>query len=167
MFFLFGITFITAQNTYSVSGIVLDFHDKTLLENAKIQLGNYTATSDNKGKFTLQNIKKGNYTLSVSHPDCDVFSQQINVDKNIDITINLEHHLDEIETVTIHGSHKKTGSAIIRTLNQEEISRNSTENLGNLLTNISGVTALKTGNNISKPVIHGLYGTRFPSLIMG
>ena len=160
MFFLFGITFITAQNTYSVSGIVLDFHDKTLLENAKIQLGNYTATSDNKGKFTLQNIKKGNYTLSVSHPDCDVFSQQINVDKNIDITINLEHHLDEIETVTIHGSHKKTGSAIIRTLNQEEISRNSTENLGNLLTNISGVTALKTGNNISKPVIHGLYGTR-------
>src|SRR5690606_7943310 len=40
------------------------------------------------------------------------------------------------------------------------IARNSTENLGNLLTSISGVTALKTGNNISKPVIHGLYGTR-------
>ena len=160
MFFLLGITWVNAQNTFSVSGTVQDFHDKTLLENAKIQVGNYSTVSDRQGKFTLKNVKKGSYDLSVSHPSCDVFSQQLNVNDNLELTINLEHHIDEIETVTIHGSHKKASSVIIKTISQEEISRNSTENLGNLLTNISGVTALKTGNNISKPVIHGLYGTR-------
>jgi iron complex outermembrane receptor protein len=48
----------------------------------------------------------------------------------------------------------------VKTLDKSEIERNSTDNLGNLLTKISGVSALKTGNNISKPIIHGLYGSR-------
>ncbi len=109
VFFLFGITLINAQNSYTVSGIVRDFHDKTLLQNAKIQLGNYSVSSDNKGKFILKNIKKGNYTLSVSHPDCDLFTEQLYVDKDLEISINLEHHIQEIETVTIHGNHKNNG----------------------------------------------------------
>src|SRR5690606_33051735 len=93
-------------------------------------------------------------------PDCETFSKEIKVESDIDLTINLEHHSGDIEAVTIHGNHPIAGSVMIRTLSQEDISRNSTDNLGNLLKNISGLTALKTGNNISKPVIHGLYGTR-------
>lgn len=160
MFFLFGMAWFHAQNTFSVIGTVQDFHDKTLLNKAQIRLGDYSAVSNDKGKFTLKNIPQGNYVLAVSHPDCEAFTQEVVVDKNIELTINLEHHVGEIETITLHGNHKKTGSVVIKTISQEEISRNSTENLGNLLTSISGVTALKTGNNISKPVIHGLYGTR-------
>lgn len=49
---------------------------------------------------------------------------------------------------------------VVKTLDKSEIERNSTENLGNLLKNISGVSGLKTGNNIVKPIIHGLYGSR-------
>lgn len=160
MFFLLGITWFHAQNTFSVVGTMQDFHDKTVLNKAQIRLGDYSTVSDSKGKFTLKNIPQGSYILSASHPDCEVFTQEVTVDKNIELTINLEHHVGEIETVTLHGSHKNAGSIVIKTISQEEISRNSTENLGNLLTSISGVTALKTGNNISKPVIHGLYGTR-------
>ncbi|MGZ5189339.1 MAG: TonB-dependent receptor, partial [Kaistella sp.] len=49
---------------------------------------------------------------------------------------------------------------IIKTLDKKDLERNSTENLGNILSGISGVSALKTGNNIAKPIIHGLYGSR-------
>lgn len=160
MFFLLGITWFHAQNTFSVIGTVQDFHDKTVLNKAQIRLGDYATVSDSKGKFILKNIPQGSYSLSATHPDCEVFTQEVTVDKNIELTINLEHHVGEIETVTLHGHHKNAGSVVIKTISHEEISRNSTENLGNLLTSISGVTALKTGNNISKPVIHGLYGTR-------
>ena len=66
--------------------------------------------------------------------------------------LNLEHHIADIETVTIHGTHKKNASMIVKTLDKEAIARNSTENLGNILSNISGVGALKTGNNIAKPI---------------
>ncbi len=160
MFFLLGITLVHAQETYTVSGTVQDFHDKSLLQNAKILLGNYSTVSDIKGVFVLKNVKKGSYNLSVSHPDCDAFSQELKVDGNVKLTVTLEHHVEDIEAVTLHGNHRNNGSVVISTLGKDEISKNSTENLGNLLTQISGVTALKTGNNISKPVIHGLYGSR-------
>lgn len=157
---LFGFTFFSAQQTFKIQGKIIDFHDKIPLKNATVKIGNQTETSDEKGNFIFKAIEKGTYTLLASHPDCETLSEEIVVDKHLEITLNLEHHISEIETVKIHAIHKKEGSVLIKTLNKEEIDRNSTENLGNLLAGISGVTALKTGNNISKPVIHGLYGTR-------
>ncbi len=56
---------------------------------------------------------------------------------------------------------------MVKTLSKSDIEKNSTDNLGNFLSKISGVTALKTGNNISKPVIHGLYGSRISILNNG
>lgn len=156
----FGLAFFNAQNNYSIQGKIIDFHDKVPLREASIKIGNYTAISDENGKFAFKNVKKGTYILTANHPDCETFSQTLVVDKDLEITINLEHHIEEIETITFQRTHKTNASMILKTLDQETISRNSTENLGNVLSNISGVGALKTGNNISKPIIHGLYGSR-------
>ena len=38
------------------------------------------------------------------------------MDKHLEITLNLEHHISEIETVKIHAIHKKEGSVLIKTL---------------------------------------------------
>lgn len=159
MFFLLGITLINAQNTYKISGKVIDVHDKTPLENAKVSVGNFTANSNKEGLFDLK-VPKGTYTVNVSHTDCNPFSEKIYVNKNLEITLQLEHHVQDIETITLHGNHKNSGSMVVKTLDKKDIERNSTENLGNLLSKISGVSTLKTGNNISKPIIHGLYGSR-------
>lgn len=156
----FGLLYVGAQTTYTVKGKVIDFHDKAPLKNATITIGKLTRVSDANGYFIFKAVQSGNYTLVANHPDCDSFSEQLSVGQDLEITIRLEHHAADIETITLHGNHKKKSSVIIRTVSQEEIARNSTENLGNLLASISGVSALKTGNNISKPVIHGLYGTR-------
>ena len=163
----FGLTFFNAQNTFNIQGKVIDFHDKVPLNNASIKIGNYTSTSDKDGNFNFSNVKKGNYILIANHPDCETFTENIVVDKDLEITLNLEHHIHEIETITIHGTHKSNSTMIVKTLDKEAIARNSTENLGNILSNISGVGALKTGNNIAKPIIHGLYGSRVPIINNG
>lgn len=155
-----GSVFTSAQKTYTVEGTVQDFHDKTWLENAVIKIGNFTAKTNKKGQFSFDKIPAGKYTLIAQHPDCNDYTENIGVDKDVQLVITLEHHIKDIETVTIHGSHKNNGSLVVKTLNKSDIEKNSTDNLGNLLSRISGVTALKTGNNISKPVIHGLYGSR-------
>ncbi|CAD7810629.1 putative TonB-dependent receptor [Chryseobacterium aquaeductus] len=164
---LCGLVITNAQKTFTVQGTVQDFHDKTMLENAMVSLGDFTAKTDKSGKFSFNKIPYGNYTLIAKHPDCNDYTENVGVTQDVHLAITLEHHIGEIETVTVHGSHKTKGSVIMQTLNRADIERNSTENLGNLLTQISGVTALKTGNNISKPVIHGLYGSRISILNNG
>lgn len=163
----FGLAFFNAQETFIVKGKIIDFHDKVPLKNATIVIGNHTETSDKNGNFIFNAIKKGNYVLVANHPDCERFTEQIEVDGNFDIILNLEHHVSNIETITLHGTHKNTNALVIKTLDKKEIDRNSTENLGNLLSGISGVGALKTGNNIAKPIIHGLYGSRIAILNNG
>lgn len=155
-----GILFFNAQQTFKIQGKVIDFHDKSPLINATIKIGNYSQKSDDQGNFNFPKVKKGTYAITANHPDCNFFSQQISVNKDMEIILHLEHHIADIETVTIHGTHKNKNSIIIKTLEKKEIERNSTENLGNMLTSISGVGVLKTGNNIAKPIIHGLYGSR-------
>ena len=162
-----GLAITNAQKTFSVEGTVQDFHDKTALENAMVKIGDFTVTTDKNGKFSFNKIPSGNYTLIAKHPDCNDYTKNVGVTKDLHLTIVLEHHVQDIETVTIHGNHKSNGSLIIKTLDKSEIERNSTDNLGNLLSKISGVTALKTGNNISKPIIHGLYGSRVAILNNG
>ena len=155
-----GFAMTSAQKIYTAEGTVQDFHDKTMLENAVVKIGEFTATTDKKGKFSFSKIPAGTYQLVAKHPDCNDYTENVKIDKDLHLAITLEHHIGEIETVTLHGSHKARGSVIMKTLEKSDIERNSTENLGNLLKGISGVSGLKTGNNIVKPVIHGLYGSR-------
>ena len=157
---LFGFTFFSAQQTFKIQGKIIDFHDKIPLKNAVIKIGDYTENSDTNGNFSFSSIKKGNYIITATHPDCEPLTEKITVNKDLEITLNLEHHAADIETVTIHAAYKNSSAIIIKTLDKKDIERNSTESLGNILSGISGVSALKTGNNIAKPIIHGLYGSR-------
>ena len=167
MLILCGFALTNAQQTYTVEGTVQDFHDKTMLENAVVKIGEFSTKTDKNGKFSLNKIPAGKYILLAKHPDCNNYTENIGVTQDLHVTITLEHHIQDIETVTIHGNHKSNGSLVIKTLDKSEIEKNSTENLGNLLSQLSGVTVLKTGNNITKPVIHGLYGSRVAILNNG
>lgn len=160
VFFLCGLTSLSAQNTFSVKGKVVDLHDNSSLSSAKVSLGNFSTTTDEKGEFTFSKIPKGNYTIFVTHLQCEDYQENIDVNKNLTLKISMEHHAEEIEKVTIHSPHKTSTVKQIQTLEVQEIERNSNENLGNLLAKISGVNTLKTGNSIAKPVIRGLYGSR-------
>lgn len=162
-----GLAFTNAQKTFNVQGSVQDFHDKTMLENAVVKIGDFTTKTDKKGRFSFNKIPSGNYTLIAKHPDCNDYTENVGVTQDLQLKIVLEHHIQDIQTVTIHGNHKTKGSVIMTTLDKADIERNSTENLGNLLSQLSGVTVLKTGNNITKPVIHGLYGSRISILNNG
>ncbi|CAA7386857.1 TonB-dependent receptor [Chryseobacterium fistulae] len=155
-----GWTTINGQQTCTVEGTVQDFHDKTMLENAVVKIGDFITKTDKKGKFLFDRVPVGAYNLVAKHPGCNDYTENIKVTQDTHLAITLEHHIGDIETVTLHVNHKTKSSMVISTLDKVELDRNSTENLGNILSKISGVTALKTGNNITKPVIHGLYGSR-------
>lgn len=161
----FTVVLLQAQN-FAVTGQVLDYHDKSPLEGATVTVDKKSTVTDAEGKFFLK-IPKGVYHLTAVHPECAPLEQSISVIQSVHLLLTLEHHEAEIEGVTLHTPHKSAGSMVIKTLSRSEIEKNATENLGNLLTKMSGVGSLNTGANISKPVIHGLYGSRISILNNG
>ncbi len=155
-----------AQKNFTVQGTVKDSDNHSLISHAKVSIGNTSVVSDAQGAFSLK-LNEGDYAVVVTHPKFDEFKESLKVDKNLKLEINMEHRAEDIETVVLNVKHRTPGAMIVSSLDKDVITRNVASNLGNLLTNISGVNGLKTGNNIVKPIIHGMYGSRIAILNNG
>lgn len=152
------------QCTNTLRGVVIDFHDKTPLVGATIQVygTNKVVLSDFNGEYKIEGLCNGVIEIEVSHPECNsqFITQEIQGDTFKRIT--LEHHLEELNEVKVVGDLNvdKTNSAQEASLKIETLERHSSGSLGDALKQISGVSALSTGSKIVKPVIQGLNGSR-------
>ena len=81
---------IIYPQSFTISGIVLDSENKEGLQSANLfikELNSGTST-DNFGKFSLENVPIGNYTLAVSYLGYSSEEVNIELSKNLQITIN-------------------------------------------------------------------------------
>ncbi len=159
-----SISSYTQNCTFNLSGTVLDLHDgKPLKEALLIVAGtNITAETDNKGNFTIKGLCNRTYTIQVAHPSCETKIFSVKIEKNSTRTFRLEHHLEEINEITIKGKayRDKTKTTDNSRISSQEIERFSSGSLGDALKQISGVSSLNTGNAILKPLINGLHSSR-------
>lgn len=151
---------LTFSQSYEIRGKISDLHDRMPLVNATVILGNLKTQTDLKGNFLFSKVRSGSYELIATHPLCEARTESLVVQDNLFLTLFLEHHAHDIETVNIAAVHENKTPFTVTTLDKAELERHSSENLGNLLGNTAGINVLKTGNNIAKPVIHGLLGSR-------
>ena len=165
MLFFSNLNFIVAQNcSSSLSGTVVDYHDRTALANASILVigQNTQTTSDSEGNYILMNLCSGSYEIEVSHPSCNTLIIPVTIEGDTKLEIKLEHHLEELQEVKVVGDAipKKTNSAQEVTLKRATLDQFSAASLGDALKQLGGVSTLNTGANIVKPAIHGLNGSR-------
>lgn len=161
-----GITLAFGQQIFTVKGKILDADNGKPVPTASVNLGAYHEESDAMGNFNLK-VPAGSYILLVKSATFNDFQEQIRVDQSLSLTIKLGHDAQQIEGVTFTVKHQQPSTMVVKTLDEDYIHKNAAQNLGNLLTHISGVSALKTGNNIAKPIIHGMYGSRIAILNNG
>lgn len=150
---------------YTLNGKIIDLHDGTALSGATIiVVGPETAyLSDLDGSFTVNGLCNQEYKLQISHPECTtrVFTVSMNteiVTKNF----RIEHHLEELNQITISGSAYATKSETLleNTISQKTLEDYTSGSLGDVLNTLSGVSSLNTGNTVVKPVINGLHSSR-------
>lgn len=145
-------------------GEISDFHDNTPLEGATVYITGKSAstTSNKEGKFTFTSLCNGVIELEISHPDCKSQFVTVTLNGNTFKKINLEHHVEALEEVSVVGSNgqKKTNSNQEVRLDVKELDKYGANSLGDALEKIIGITTLNTGGNIVKPVIQGLNGSR-------
>ena len=152
------------QNT--LSGQVIDFHTGEPLVNAVVyfrESGKFSYTDD-AGEFEIKNLCTGKKQVEVTHPQCEKIQKNISiVEGDNSENFRLEHHLEELNTVKISGkkgNQNTTATAQEASLTQETLESYSSKNLGDALEEVSGVSTLKTGNSIVKPIIQGFHSSR-------
>lgn len=149
---------------YRLHGKVADFHDSQPLALAQIYVYELqrTFTTSESGDYAITGLCAGEYRLRVGHLDCDVKEFTLNIAGDLKKDFLLEHHVDELDQIQViadvHDDHQSTQSST--RINQETIQKFSGATLGDALNSVAGVSALKTGNSVVKPVIHGLHSSR-------
>ena len=159
-----SITAISQNCDNTLSGTVTDLHDGSLLIGATlIVAGSEQAVqTDLDGNFILSNLCDGTYSIQVSHPYCLTKGFTVKVSGNTTKSFKLEHHLEELNQITVEGKaySDKSKTILENTISKEELERFSSGSLGDALNSLSGVSSLNTGNTVIKPLINGLHSSR-------
>ena len=158
-FFLVGF-FGYAQVT--ITGVISD-ENGLPLRDAHVHIANKTTSTDVNGSYVLSGIPKGKQKLYISFIGYNAIAETIEI--STDLTINRQLKLDvtKLEDITIQQlSNSKSESSNEQVLKSATIEKFSNQTLGEALKEVSGVSILKTGSTIVKPVINGLHSSRVP-----
>ncbi len=168
LFALFSVTQVFSQVdcSYKISGKVLDIDTKGPLPGATIRLLNSEngTICDANGSFTLSDIctreidfevRYLGYKTVVHHHD---FRSNEHVDDGH--IVYLAPDQTELESVTIENQRLDEIKSLA--VQKKEITNLATLNssVADITEELTGVSLLKTGSNIAKPIVHGLHSNR-------
>ncbi len=146
----------------TVFGKVADKGTLKPIEFASIYVEELTTgvVSDLSGNFELKKLCGGEYHLVISHIGCETQNILFRLSSDTTCTFYVEHSSELINEVTIENHIQESKSQEEEVLNVRQINQQLSKSLGQTLEDISGVSMIKNGNGVSKPVVHGLYGNR-------
>ncbi len=117
--------------------------------------------TDENGLFSLTNFCPGHIHLSISHVNHETLRFQLDITTDTTIVISLSENPNMLATITIIGEEEQENVGFAQTaLSRSKLDKSSGRSISESLESITGVTSLKTGPGIAKPMIHGLYGNR-------
>ncbi|WP_298533333.1 TonB-dependent receptor [uncultured Algibacter sp.] len=160
--FIFS-TYHAQSCKYTFIGEVTDFHDGSPMSGATVHiesLNRYT-TADINGKFSIKNLCNGKLILVISHVGCETNRIEIDIIGDTFKKIDMEHHLEELDEVSLRNKGTKTTKTAQETVIKDDVlERYSSLSLGDALKEVPGVSSINTGNTIVKPMINGLHSSR-------
>lgn len=123
-------------------------------------------TNEN-GEFELKNICTNEIHLRLSHVSCQTERFFIDLAQISKQDFTLHHHNELLNEIQVHGSATEKTTQTTASISANDINKNANQNLADLLAKLTGVSTLKNGSGISKPIIQGLFGNRISILNNG
>ncbi|MBF8150757.1 TonB-dependent receptor [Winogradskyella sp. F6397] len=152
---------VFAHDSFQIKGTIADAKTLQPLEGVNIIGENQYSISSATGTFTLNNVSKGTYCLTISHLGYTSQTICIEVGPNTEVLeVFLEESTTALQEVEVNGKSKKRmnkESPVVSELVSKEFLANNRENsLMQTLSKIPGVSTINIGSGQSKPVIRGL-----------
>ncbi len=161
-FFLLFSAFAHGQCILTVRGKVNDADTRTPLAGATVTVVELKKTflTDSQGNYSISGICPGDYTLRITHADCQALDFHFHLKEDLVKTFQLSHAENLLKEVVVVGAATVRPEGMTGELKGKELAATRGLSLGESLQRITGVTVLQTGNNIYKPVIQGLHSSR-------
>lgn len=163
---LFCYTLLFAQEkdcTIELKGRIFDADTKLPMSGVSITLSpsNRQTLTDGHGYFSFRQLCSGTIDIVVSSLGYKDEKLHVQLRENQSINFQLTHSdivLHDVEVIGHTSAHRSTSKII--SLSEQQMDESRGENLAQALSKITGVSTLSTGNNIAKPVIHGMHSNR-------
>jgi iron complex outermembrane receptor protein len=155
----------SAVSAGSISGIVTDAASQpvqsAIVSLAELRLQAITGAD---GKFTFNSVPGGTFTLVVRRLGYATAVRSGVVSQSTGITVTMVTTPLTVDPITVTATRTPAivgGSVLsVSELNEESLRRNATISLAHSLRSVPGVQSVSTGEQIGKPMIRGLYGSR-------
>jgi len=149
---------------YKIEGRVYDQVTKEPLGYVSVQIANTSmgTVTDEEGRFVFSGLCEKEHDLLFSRIGYTSVQHHHDFHHAV-MEIYMAEEVFELEGITVEGKalskgDLETGTGVRLTVEQLEASR--TEAFGDVVSKIAGVNTISTGQNIVKPMIHGLHSNR-------
>ena len=150
--FLLLITQLSFGQTYKLEGKILDASNKSGLPFANISLEGTTlgSASDADGRFSIEKINAGTYTVIASYMGYSTYKMPITIpNEDGELTILLEAEAIQLDEYVVTASRRRErvedAPAAISVISKKEIRRESNTNLGDYLKGTKGIDFTQSG----------------------
>ena len=162
--FCFFMFCVTGFSQHTISGKTTNQEQNPLVE-VHIHMGSKTVSSDWNGNYSIKNLPKGKTKVHVSHIGFYSIDTIVTLVSDLKLDFILKSKSLILNEVVIKQAElNSTKSVLEQKIKREAIEKYSNQSLGDVLKEVAGVSSLKTGSTVVKPIINGLYGSRVPIL---
>jgi len=162
LFFIITAKLCAAQAN-SVTGKIMAGNKPAAFASVVVQGVNLPVTADSLGQFTISQLAEGRYTLSISYIGFETLNHSISVKKDNPLSLNIvlipvNKALNEVVVTGVsHATLVRENPVAIVSISSRQIDHTNESNIIDVLVkNTPGLSAVKTGPNVSKPFIRGL-----------
>lgn len=159
MFFWFTAV-VFSQN--KVSGTITT-ETKKSLEGCHVHIGNKTVNTNKKGLYEIKDLPSGKLKVSVSYVGYQTIDTLINVAADAQFNFVMKQNTEALYEVLVQQKNSgANASSVEQKVKGATIEKFSNQSLGDVLQEVAGVSGLKTGSTVVKPIVNGMFGSRVP-----
>ena len=150
----------------TLKGLILDIERREPIPYVSVYLdtqskviNDRSLSSDTLGRFEFKGLCAQNYRLRLTHTSYYEHEVLIQLSRSLDTTWYMEENVSVLEEIWVE-AHKTETLLPEGRLSRSKILNSNAKDLGELLEQIPGVSVLRQGSNVSRPMIDGLGGDR-------
>ena len=133
------------------------------LAGSHVHVGTKTVSSDFSGNYSIKKLPAGNAKVFVSYIGYKSIDTLVSIVGDVVLNLTLKENTDRLQEVVVRQKANTLNKSLLeQKIKTETIEKFSNQTLGDILKEIAGVSSLKTGSSVVKPVINGLFGSRVP-----